>query len=87
MISSIDANAGDCCWFLEKTGKKKFGTIIKVYEIEYAVQVLTSEGRYCVVSEVNAFWNEKIPRKNKFQDPVQYIYNKRKALWLVMVSL
>jgi len=77
MIDASEANKGDFCWFIEKTGKKSCGEIIKVYEIEYAVQVLTSEGKHRVISEVNAFWGEKIPKKSKFQDPLQYIYNKR----------
>ena len=75
MIDSMEANIGDCCYFLLKhTSQQKYGTIIGVYKGESAVQVMESvDSKFYVVWEKNAAWDEKELKGQKWEKPHNYL--------------
>ena len=74
MIDSMEANVGDCCWFLLKgISTIKYGTILKVHKDESAVQVMESlDSKFYIVWEKNAAWNEKELKGQKWEKPHNY---------------
>ena len=77
MINSLEANIGDCCFFLIRgNNKPKYGTIIAVHKGESAVQVMESvDSKFYVVWEKNAAWDEKELKGQKWEMPHNYKRN------------
>ena len=75
MICSIEANTGDCCYFFTRFDKKpKYGTITRTFPKESAVEIMeVIDGKYHVVWEKNAAWDEKELKGQKWQLPHNYI--------------
>ena len=74
MISSLEANIGDCCYFLTRNDKKiKFGTITATIPRESAVEVMDSvNSGFHTVWEKNAAWEEKELKGQKWEMPHNY---------------
>lgn len=75
MICSIEATPGDCCYFFTRSDKKpKYGTITRTFPRESAVEVMeVIDGKYHVVWENNAAWDEKELKGQKWEKPHNYI--------------
>ena len=75
MINSLEANVGDCCYFLIKNEKKiKFGTIVGLHLGESAVQVMEAlDSKFHTIWEQNAAWEEKELKGKKWLKPHNYI--------------
>ena len=75
LINSLEADVGDCCYFLTRYDKKiKFGTIMQTYPRESAVQVMESfDSKFHTVWEKNAAWEEKELKGQKWEKPHNYI--------------
>ncbi len=70
----MQAKSGDCCYFLTRNDKKtKFGTITRTFPSESAVEVMeVIDGKYHVVWESNAAWNESELKGQKWEMPHNY---------------
>ena len=75
MINIMEANIGDCCYFILRNERKiKFGTIVRVIRRESAVQVMESiDSKFHVVWEKNASWEEKELKGQKWEKPHNYL--------------
>lgn len=75
MIKALEAKVGDCCYFLVKNEKAaRFGEIIQIIARESAVQVMDSkDGKYMCVWEMNAAWDQKELKGQKWEKPHNYI--------------
>jgi len=77
VIDINETKPGDVCYFLVGwQGKPIFGEIVKVFESEDAVRVLTATVGYRVVRSANAYWDEKEAKKGKYV-AVKYNYSKQ----------
>tara|TARA_B100001250_G_scaffold369542_1_gene353085 strand:- start:642 stop:1049 length:408 start_codon:yes stop_codon:yes gene_type:complete len=74
MINSMEANIGDCCYFLIRgINKPKYGTIVAVHKRESAVQVMEAlDSKFYVIWEKNAAWDEKELKGQKWEMPHNY---------------
>ena len=74
MINTLEADVGDCCWFLIMgENKPKYGTITKVLASESAIMVMEElNAKFYVVWENNAAWNEKELKGQKWKKPHNY---------------
>tara|TARA_Y100001973_G_C5162094_1_gene314088 strand:+ start:511 stop:921 length:411 start_codon:yes stop_codon:yes gene_type:complete len=74
MINSLEADIGDCCYFLLRgESKPKYGTITAVHPRESAVQVMESaDSKFYIVWENNAAWEEKELKGQKWEKPHNY---------------
>tara|TARA_A100001011_G_C14194415_1_gene792802 strand:- start:301 stop:702 length:402 start_codon:yes stop_codon:yes gene_type:complete len=72
MIDVKEAEPGDVIYFKVPWMKRPlFGEILKIYENENAVQVMSQNDGYRVVWAYNAFWDEKIAKKADYRKYVK----------------
>jgi hypothetical protein len=75
MIDSMEANIGDCCYFLVPNERQpRSGTIVSIILNESAIQVMDPlRGGFYIVWENNAAWNEKELKGQKWEKPHNYL--------------